>query len=99
MSTNIVDTESDINDGEDAASAMEIDSEEDRRRRRELTSAKKKDARSTSKFQSSLMRMHEFSTWNARDKASDEKEFCTYCKKNFICGNTELGKHAKSAKH
>ena len=42
MSSKIVDTESDTNDGEDAATAMEIDSEEDRRRRRESTSAKEK---------------------------------------------------------
>ncbi|KAK2725678.1 hypothetical protein QYM36_000248 [Artemia franciscana] len=82
-------------DGEDAASAMELDSEEDR----ETTSAKKKYARSRSKFQSSWLRMPEFSIWLPRDKASDEKGFCTHCKKSFICGKTELGKHTKSAKH
>ena len=87
MSTNIVDTESDINDGEDAASAMEIDSEEDRRRRTELTSAKKKYARLRSKFQSSWLRMPECSTWLARDKANDEKGFCTYCKELYLWKN------------
>ncbi|KAK2715752.1 hypothetical protein QYM36_010355, partial [Artemia franciscana] len=75
MSSKIVDTESDTNDGKDAATAMKIDSEEDRRQERESTSAKKKYARSKSKFQSSRLRMPEFSTWLARDKASDVKGF------------------------
>ena len=99
MSSNIVDTEPDTNNGEDAASAMEIDSEEDRRRRRESTLAKKKYAQSWSKFQSSWLRMPDFSTWLARDKASDEKGFCAFYQKRFIYRKTELGKHSKSAKH
>ena len=83
MSSNIVDTRSVTNDSEDAANEMELDGEENRRRRRESTSAKKKYAQSRSKFQSSWLRMPEFSTWLARDKANDEKRFCTYCKKKL----------------